>query len=976
MASPVAPGFYTREIDLSDYIQELSSTLFAVVGTAERGPLNTPTLIVSEEDFINTFGRPLFNAQYPNESLRSYGGHAAIAYLRRGQQLFYTRVADGSQQRSQVVLQAAKSSNYATVTGSLPGPWEIKGEQIARLTGANVGSFQITSATHKLRVKVGDSGTLTSLDLVGDGYLNIGIRSTSDVVSALQSAFDDAGLSGLTFSVTEDNRVRVESDTAGPTVTFYITDDTGADGNLASQLGLIQASTYTDGIALGSWANSSPDADATATITPIEPLSLALTESVSGETFTDDGLGVITGSSGTAGTIDYETGAISLTGAPIGLAFATISGTYRSNRFKGTAANNRLEVVIDDSGSDPEIGLNFPLGFLTPAGALAAVRNRFTNSNNNLGWIFISSTETLTDPGAASSSYTETLDNTNLVPGTLEVSITTSDATPALTLKDINGDGNLTLTSTHSALVLESATIDYTTGALSVVISGASTFTGAASSATAPNYSYYSNLTTDPNFRSGQAWLTQDNRLAIATLTTGVGGDITVSGATVDTVTYETRVLFGFSSTTVSGTDNGLVDALIVTAESPGTWANGLQIIISQGSNVAGTFRFSVVNPKTGRILESWDNVTREPGTQGYIVELTTAVQGNRPSTLITVENVEGSIINPDFGTYQLANGSNGTSNITAAEYIGITSLSGIRTGLKVYEDPDEIRPEVVAVPGVYNRAVVTELIQLCETRQDCLALVDPPSNLGPQEISDWHNGRLGGQYDPESALNSSYAALFWPWIKVFDPYNNLELFIPPSGPMASVFAYNDQQGENWTAPAGPVRGRVAGALEVEFETNQAENEFLVGSALGVRNVVNPIRDRIGTGITAWGERTLQRAYTALDAIHIRRLLIFIKRGLKDLSENRFVLEQNDSVTRQRFTSLGIGFLERIRARRGLEEFRFICDESTNPPEVRDQQRMIARVYLKPIKVAEVIEAQLVVTNSGADLDELSTQNI
>jgi phage tail sheath protein FI len=258
-------------------------------------------------------------------------------------------------------------------------------------------------------------------------------------------------------------------------------------------------------------------------------------------------------------------------------------------------------------------------------------------------------------------------------------------------------------------------------------------------------------------------------------------------------------------------------------------------------------------------------------------------------------------------------------------------------------------------------------MIDLCESRADCMAIVDPPSGLTVQQVVDWHNGQLTGHDDYLTAApNSSYAALYWSYVQVYDSYNDQYVWIAPSGPAARTWAYNDSVSEPWFAPAGLIRGNRPGWLDLEHSPSMGERDYMYGyTGHNVNPFVNFFRD----GITVWGQKTLQRAPTALDRINVRRMLLYARKVIAT-AVRYLVFEPNDSITWLRFRMLVEPFLRNIATRRGIFDFRVVCDATTNTPYYIDQNVMRGKLLIKPTKAAEIIEIEFTLLPTGAEFDE------
>ena len=322
---------------------------------------------------------------------------------------------------------------------------------------------------------------------------------------------------------------------------------------------------------------------------------------------------------------------------------------------------------------------------------------------------------------------------------------------------------------------------------------------------------------------------------------------------------------------------------------------------------------------------------------------------------------------NPRFvklltGTFALAGGDSG---IPASEaevdnaIIGEVSL-GIKKGIEALDD-DTLNISMAAIPGISNPASQNALITKAESTQNFLAVVAPPYAVGgPQEAIEWTNG-LGG--DRTSAINSSYAATYWPWVKTFSQFDGIDRWYDPSIFAIRQMCVTDEIADPWFAPAGFNRGRLTKPSDVEVRLNQGDRDAMYSGG----NVVNPIVNFPQQGITIFGQRTTQRKATALDRVNVRRMMIVLRKALL-ASTRQFAFEPNDSVTWEKVTNVVEPLVDDIRRRRGITEFKVICDETTNTPVRVDRNELWCKVLIKPTKSAEIIVFELNLTNQSASL--------
>ena len=316
--------------------------------------------------------------------------------------------------------------------------------------------------------------------------------------------------------------------------------------------------------------------------------------------------------------------------------------------------------------------------------------------------------------------------------------------------------------------------------------------------------------------------------------------------------------------------------------------------------------------------------------------------------------------VNPRFckfktGTYKLASGANGTQG--NAQIVGTVAD---KTGLYALDD-DTLNISMGAIFGICNQTVQNPLVSLAETSQNFLAVVAPPEGLATvQQAIDWTNGQSD---ERTAAIASNYAAIYWPWVKTFDVVAQKDRYYDPAIFAIRQMAYTDEVGEPWFAPAGVIRGRLTKPTEVEVSVNQGDRDSMYSGG----NVVNPIVNFPQQGIMIFGQRTAQRNPTALDRVNVRRLLIIIRKQLL-ASTRRFVFEPNDATTWENVVNVVNPLLDDIARRRGLVDYRVVCDETTNTSVRVDRNELWCKVLLKPTKSAEIVVFELNLTNQSATL--------
>ncbi|RME75318.1 MAG: phage tail sheath family protein [Planctomycetota bacterium] len=292
------------------------------------------------------------------------------------------------------------------------------------------------------------------------------------------------------------------------------------------------------------------------------------------------------------------------------------------------------------------------------------------------------------------------------------------------------------------------------------------------------------------------------------------------------------------------------------------------------------------------------------------------------------------------------------SSKDLAKMFIGEDKGPGKRTGLKTFEDVDDIN--IVCAPGVTDPAVVDAILTHCEVRKDRFAILDSPETID------------GGVDKLPKPRDSKYGAYYFPWIEVYDPEKG-NIFVPPSGHMAGIYARVDAERGVHKAPANEI---VRGALGLRYSISRGEQDILNPKG------INCIRDfsRRGRGIRVWGARTLS-SDASWRYINVRRLFIMIEQSI-EIGTQWVVFEPNDHTLWKKITRDIRAFLYRIWRTGALfgktpeEAFYVKCDEETNPPEVIDAGQVITEIGICPVKPAEFVIFRIGQWQAGSDVSE------
>ncbi len=389
-----------------------------------------------------------------------------------------------------------------------------------------------------------------------------------------------------------------------------------------------------------------------------------------------------------------------------------------------------------------------------------------------------------------------------------------------------------------------------------------------------------------------------------------------------------------------------------ITAESAGIDGNATQVVIENNIR-EGNFQLQIYN--NGVEVESWGGLVKDENSRFYVETFLALV-----SDWVRVSDNTSNAASPLDGTYTLTGGSDGIpSDPDDQDALIIGNQLGY-TGIYALSEPEQIDIDLIAVPGHSSTSVVTALLDLCQNvRMDCMAIIDPPFGLTVNEIVDWQNGTHPLN---TTRFDSDFGALYWPWVKLRDNFNRVDIWAPPSGSVMATIARSDQLSAPWFAPAGVNRGTVPNITDVFSRPTLEERDLMYG----FRNAINPIVQFVDfEGFVIWGQKTLQRRPTALDRVNVRRLMFVIEKRIRAASR-QLLFDPHDDILRQKFVRISTAILSEIQVGRGVNDFRVLCDETLNTPDVIDRNEMRARIGVQPIRAAEFIFIEFSIHRTGS----------
>ena len=281
--------------------------------------------------------------------------------------------------------------------------------------------------------------------------------------------------------------------------------------------------------------------------------------------------------------------------------------------------------------------------------------------------------------------------------------------------------------------------------------------------------------------------------------------------------------------------------------------------------------------------------------------------------------------------------------------------------GYDFFKDPEIVDISLV-LAGATSQTVATHLIgNIAEARKDCLVFLSPRRD----DVVDQAGSERANITTFRNLLtSSSYAVIDSSWKYQYDKYNDVYRYIPMNGDTAGLCVRTDTERDPWFSPAGFNRGQIKNVIKLSFNPTKAERDELY--KIGV----NPVVTFPGEGTILFGDKTLLAKPSAFDRINVRRLFIVLEKAIAKAAKFS-LFEFNDEFTRAQFIALVEPFLRDVQGRRGIYDFRVVCDETNNTGEVIDRNEFIGDIYIKPARSINFIQLNFVAVRTGVAFDEV-----
>lgn len=307
------------------------------------------------------------------------------------------------------------------------------------------------------------------------------------------------------------------------------------------------------------------------------------------------------------------------------------------------------------------------------------------------------------------------------------------------------------------------------------------------------------------------------------------------------------------------------------------------------------------------------------------------------------------------------------TYNLTGGANASVISTGNMASGYDLYEDVDTVQLDFLIAPGMTTSSdqatVVNDLVATAKARKDCVVVAGPAKNdvVG---INDPATITTNIVTTTNTFTFDSTLFVDCNWIKVYDKYNDKYINIPSSSSTAGIMSAADANGAPWISPAGGRRGQYLGVTSTVYSPTKAQRDTLYKAG------VNSVGNIPGQGVLLFGDKTHLTRPSAFDRINVRRLFLTLERAIGEAAKN-VMFELNDEFTRAEFVNIVEPLLREIKGRRGLTDFKVVCNETNNTASIIDSNQFVANIFIKPARSINFITLNFVAVRSGVEFEEV-----
>ena len=298
----------------------------------------------------------------------------------------------------------------------------------------------------------------------------------------------------------------------------------------------------------------------------------------------------------------------------------------------------------------------------------------------------------------------------------------------------------------------------------------------------------------------------------------------------------------------------------------------------------------------------------------------------------------------------------------------GALGTSEYMQGYDLFEDKDIVEVDFLIAPSMNSRdaqtSIVNDLIATAQNlRKDCVVTASP-ARTDVINLTNTATITTNITTTADTFTNSSYLVADGNFLKVYDKFNDQYIHIPAASSTAGIMAATDLQRAPWFSPAGTRRGQYLGITAISWSPTKAQRDTLYKAS------VNPVANIPGQGVLLFGDKTKLGRPSAFDRINVRRLFLVLERAIGKAAEQA-MFEFNDEFTRAEFVNIIEPVLREVKGRRGITDFKVVCDDTNNTAAVVDRNEFIANVFIKPARSINYVTLNFVAVRTGVDFEEV-----
>jgi phage tail sheath protein FI len=461
----------------------------------------------------------------------------------------------------------------------------------------------------------------------------------------------------------------------------------------------------------------------------------------------------------------------------------------------------------------------------------------------------------------------------------------------------------------------------------------------------------------ETNFENQMSALDSDGHTFIARYPSDIGNSLRVSICPADSAEPFNSWAYSSQFDGAPGTSN------FATARGASNDEVHVAVIDQEGS-------FSGI---PGNVLETYSylslasNAKSDDGSTNYVKNVI-----NNASNYIWMAGFDSDYTVANAGTeatsgknYSVATGSVKTSDLASGVASGSVTTGKILESYDHFDDVENVQVDFLIAPQSVSQGTNTTVVNYLNgiaqsTRKDCVVVASPPR----EAVINNNNPTTSIVAGANALTNSSYLILDNNYLKVYDKYNDKYIYVPAASSTAGIMAASDVNTAPWFSPAGTRRGQYLGITSLAYSPNKSERDTLYKVG------VNPIANIPGSGVLLFGDKTKLLRPSAFDRINVRRLFLVIERAIGEAAK-QVIFEFNDEFTRAEFVNIVEPYLREIQGRRGITDFRVVCDETNNTPALIDRNEFKADLFIKPARSINYVTLNFVATRTGVDFEEV-----